>query len=37
MFNKAADRILRNRFKTGQLVALATSIDNKPYVRAVNA
>ena len=37
MLNKYADRILKERFKTGQLIALATSIENKPYVRAVNA
>lgn len=37
MLNGIADRILKERFKTGQLIALATSIENKPYVRAVNA
>ena len=37
MLNKEADKILKERFRTGQLIALATSVDNKPYVRAVNA
>lgn len=37
MLNKEADKILKERFRTGQLIALATSIDNRPYVRAVNA
>jgi len=36
-FNKQADEILSRRFSTGKLIALATSMDNKPYVRAVNA
>lgn len=35
--NKEADNILRKRFSTGKLIALATSMDNRPYVRAVNA
>ena len=35
--NNQADKILYERFKSGQLIALATSEDNKPYVRAVNA
>ena len=35
--NIQADKILYERFKSGQLIALATSEDNKPYVRAVNA
>lgn len=35
--NKKADIILSKRFSTGKLIALATSVDNKPYVRAVNA
>lgn len=35
--NKEADTILRKRFSTGKLIALATSMDNRPYVRAVNA
>ena len=37
MLNKEADAILKERFRTGHLIALATSVDNKPYVRAVNA
>ena len=37
MIHNEADRILKERFKTGQLIALATSAANKPYVRAVNA
>ena len=37
MLNKEADKILKERFRTGQLIALATSVGNKPYVRAVNA
>ena len=37
MLNREADKILKERFRTGQLIALATSEDNKPYVRAVNA
>lgn len=37
MIHNEADRILKERFKTGQLIALATSAGNKPYVRAVNA
>lgn len=37
MLNTDTDKILETRFKNGQLIALATSIDNKPYVRAVNA
>jgi len=37
MLNMEADKILKDRFKTGQLIALATAADNKPYVRAVNA
>lgn len=37
MLNREADKILKERFKAGQLIALATSEDNKPYVRAVNA
>lgn len=37
MINKHADKLLKDRFKTGQLIALATSIDNKPFVRNVNA
>ena len=35
--NKEADTILRKRFSTGKLIALATSMNNRPYVRAVNA
>ena len=37
ILNKEADRILGKRFSAGRLIALATSMDNKPYVRAVNA
>ena len=37
MFDIQANKILYERFKSGQLIALATSEDNKPYVRAVNA
>lgn len=37
MLNREADKLLKDRFKKGQLIAMATSIDNKPYVRAVNA
>lgn len=37
MLNAEANRILKERFKNGQLVALATSSGNRPYVRAVNA
>ena len=37
MFDIQANKILYERFKSGQLIALATSEDNKPYVRTVNA
>lgn len=37
MINERADKLLKERFKTGQLIALATSMDNKPFVRNVNA
>lgn len=35
--NVQADAVMRRRFGEGKLVALATSADNRPFVRAVNA
>lgn len=35
--NIQADAVMRRRFGEGKLIALATSSDNRPFVRAVNA
>jgi len=35
--NIQADAVMRSRFGEGKLIALATSSDNRPFVRAVNA
>lgn len=37
MIDRHVDELLKDRFKAGQLIALATSLNNKPYVREVNA
>jgi len=36
-FSKEAEKILIERFGKDSIIALATTVDNKPYVRSVNS
>ncbi len=36
-FNESGERVMRERFGCDNVIALATSWDNRPYVRYVNA